>query len=146
MASTHKRLCRLVLVFTMTAIMLGVLAAAAYADTWWSYWNDWGTYSNRAAVTIYDAGGVNGATQLYHTSYNVQGCQLHAKLYGTESEVVLKNTGWVGGYSTTNSEGKITLFTDKYYSYAYHCFGWGNTYAPNYGYWQTHQSPKHTYP
>ena len=99
-------------------------------------------------VHVFDAGGVNAATQMYSAIANHPGGQLNAKLYGTPSEVVLMHTGWVDGFDwfPPADEGRVKLTTGKYYSYAYHCFGWGLSHTNAYGTWQTHQTSRHTYP
>lgn len=144
MASCRRRIWGMSLMFAVVVVMLGVLAAAAYADTWWSAWNDYGNdYSNRAALTIFDAGGVNAATQLWHVTYNVQGCGLNAKLYSGDD--CMYATGMTYGWTTTDDAGHIKLATPKLYGYMPQAFGWGNSTTRGGSSWQTHQTSRHNY-
>jgi len=144
MANYRRRGWGIGLVVGMIVILFLFLAAAAYATSWWGdkkyYGND---YWNRAAVTIFDTGGVNAATQMWHVTHNVSNCALAARLYS--GSWCVDNTGWVNGWISTDDAGCIKLTTPRHYGYLPQCFGWGNS-QTNGGYrWETHQTSRHDY-
>ena len=144
MASRRRRIWGMTFMFAMVVMMFGVSASAAWATSWWSAWNDYGNdYSNRAAVTIWDTGGVNAATQLWHVVPNVDGCGLNAKLYSGSN--CIHATGMKYWWTMADAEGHIKLTTPKYYGYIPQAFGWGNSTTRGGAQWQTHQTSRHDY-
>lgn len=141
MADSRRRMTSMILMLVLCVVMLGVLSANAYATSWWSDWAWDGNYANRAAVTVFDDGDVNAATQLYHATGWFEGCGLHARLYS--GDVCKYSTDVVFSNNWQPEQGKIKITTPRFSNNWSNCYGWGRTFVPDHGLWQTHQTSRH---
>ena len=64
MANSRRRLMSMLLMLALCVALLGVWAACAYADTWWSEWNWEGNTANRAGSRLRCRRGERGNTDV----------------------------------------------------------------------------------
>lgn len=147
LAKSFRRTC---LVGAVAGALLGSLAPAALADSWWGAWKELGyydgiDYESRSAVTYFDDGsGINARTRLDSTNVQMpaQHGYVHSRLFNGLGDIL--EYGW-GVYSEWNT-WSIFDITDKRYPLGHGTYvsrGWSEQLLPGHS---AYSEPRWSYP